>query len=429
MEKTVLHKEIDIKYDIDVAVVGGGTAGVFAAISAAKCGAEVVLIEKNGILGGTMTVGGINFPGLFFAWGRKIIDGPCWESIERTVALGGAKLPKIVKKPERHWHEQIRLNKAVYAHVLDQMCDAAGVRTLFYSMAADVCESENDVVITICGKEGLSAVRAKCVIDATGDADIVNMLGYDTLISDIQQPATPTNKLAGYDFNALDEPAVKRAVSQGIEAGELPAELTPDKVCAYLFKYNLDIHIPCKNCADSETKGEIEKRARKKIIDIIGFLKRIPGLENLYAEELCNECGIRETRRIVGEQTVTAEDYISARRFDDAVCYAFYPVDLHVMEGIDQKFLKEDTVPTIPYKALIPKNSKRLLVCGRCVSSDNLANSALRVQAPCMAMGQAAGCAAAIAAKKNTAPVLTDYNELCEKLRGIGAIVPSDELF
>jgi hypothetical protein len=105
---------------------------------------------------------------------------------------------------------------------------------------------------------------------------------------------------------------------------------------------------------------------------------------------------VRETVRIVGEYTVTAEEYVRAEKYEDAICNAFYPVDLHVEHGIEQVFLADGLVPSVPYRALIPKGSKRLLVAGRCISSDTYANSALRVQAPCMAMGQAAGVAAAM---------------------------------
>lgn len=424
MERYNFNKSIDIKYAVDTVVVGGGTAGCFAAISAARNGAKTILIEKNGILGGTMTVGGINFPGLFFAWGRQIIAGPCWESILKTVELGGAVIPEIKRKPERHWHEQIRLNKAIYSHVLDKMCEDDGVKVLFHIMPSEVIEDDSGITVLATGKEGLFAIRAKNIVDATGDADIVNMLGYEFDMSKVQQPATITNKLAGYEFENIDVDLVKKMVSEALDSGKLYNELTPDAVAAYLAKYNLDIHIPCKDCADSYTKGKLEAEAREKVVVLVSFLKNISGLENIYAESICDECGVRETRRIKGVKTVTVEDYIEAKRFDDAVCYAFYPVDLHVMNGIEQKFLEEDAVPTIPFGALIPKNSKRVLVCGRSVSSDNLANSALRVQAPCMAMGQAAGCAAALMSRENKESVNISYSELCESLEKIGAIVP-----
>lgn len=111
---------------MDVVVVGGGTAGVFAAISAARTGAKTILIEKNSMLGGTITAAAVNFPGLFFAWGNQIIDGPCWEAIERTIELGGARMPKISYQPGNHWEEQILLNRFVYTYVLNEMCRESG---------------------------------------------------------------------------------------------------------------------------------------------------------------------------------------------------------------------------------------------------------------------------------------------------------------
>ena len=126
----------------------------------------------------------------------------------------------------------------------------------------------------------------------------------------------------------------------------------------------------------------------------------------------------------MGEQTILAEDYIRGRAYPNAVCYAFYPIDLHVMTGIRQQFFEENVVGQIPYGALIPKNAKRLLCAGRCIASDTDANSAVRVQAPCMATGQAAGCAAAICARKKIPVWQLPHSLLREKLNAIGAIVP-----
>ena len=127
--------------------------------------------------------------------------------------------------------------------------------------------------------------------------------------------------------------------------------------------------------------------------------------------------------RIDALTNVTAEDYVAGRKYDDSVCYAFYPIDLHTDHAIKQVFLSEGVVPCIPYSALIPKNSRFILAAGRCVGSDTDANSALRVQAPCMAMGQAAGAAAAIMAE-NGSDNRIDVNLLKESLKKLGAIVP-----
>ena len=136
------------------------------------------------------------------------------------------------------------------------------------------------------------------------------------------------------------------------------------------------------------------------------------------------ETAFRESYRIEGETIITVDDYTSGRVFDDAICYAFYPVDLHTKDGVKPDPLKKGTVPTIPLSALIPKGSENILVAGRCVSSDRLANSGLRVQAPCMAMGQAAGVGAALAARKNTTLLKVSLKEIKEMLVSNGAIVP-----
>ena len=138
------------------------------------------------------------------------------------------------------------------------------------------------------------------------------------------------------------------------------------------------------------------------------------------------ETAHRESYRILGETVITVDDYTSGRVFEDAVAYAFYPVDLHTRSGVQPKPLARGTVPTIPLRALVPKGSRNIMVAGRCVSSDRLANSGLRVQASCMAMGQAAGATAALAAQKDTTPLAVPLNEVRTMLRQHGAIVPSE---
>jgi len=136
------------------------------------------------------------------------------------------------------------------------------------------------------------------------------------------------------------------------------------------------------------------------------------------------ETGIRETYRIVGATLITHDDYTGGRRFDDAVCFSFYPIDLHDEKGVRPQPLRPGVVPTVPLGALVPKGSRNLLVAGRAVSSDRLANSALRVQASSMAMGQAAGAAAALAARAATTPTQVPIDELRSLLREHKAIVP-----
>ncbi len=406
----------------DVAVVGGGTAGVFAAIAAAKTGADTVLIEKNGVLGGTMTVANICFPGLFFAWGKQIIGGPCWDSILKTVELGGGRLPEISFKPEHHWEEQISLNRFVYTTVLFKMCEEAGVKIICNSMISHAENTDTGIRLIATGKKGLYTIDAKVAIDATGDANLTEIMGYPLQKSETLQPATLNNRIDGYNIDELTIDDIREAY----EKADLPSHIVPNALYNHLKNHFINIHTLCDNADDSVSKTRLEMNARYDVLKVVNFYKSIKGLEDLYVSFAPEETGVRETNRILGESVITAEDYINGKTYSDSVCYAFYPIDLHVMDGIEQKFHKENVVSKIPYSALIPKGSKRLLAAGRCMSSDTLANSGLRVEAPCMATGQAVGCAAAISALRNIDVTDVDYQELCNKLEAIGAIVPKE---
>jgi len=409
----------------DVVVVGGGTAGVFAAISAARTGAKTILIEKNSVLGGTMTVANVNFPGLFFAWGKQIINGPCWESIERTINLGGAKMPEITYKPERHWHEQILLNKFIYTSVLFEMCEEAGVEVMCNSMLSAVNETDDHLIMNITDKNGLFSIRTKTAVDATGDANLIQMAGFPVVKSQVQQPATSQNHISGYELNE----DIENEIREKFQSAKMPDYITANNIIFYLKKNKFDIHIPCIDADTSRGKTQLERNAYSQLLALYTFLRSIKGLENLEIDFVAGETGVRETNRIVGEKTITAEDYINGVFYRDSICYAFYPIDRHVISGIEQRFLKENVVPKIPYSALIPKNSKRIICAGRCIGSDTDANSAVRVEAVCMATGQAAGCAAAIAGKRDIELKNVSYKELCDSLIAIHAIVPKKNNF
>ena len=413
------------EFTADVVVIGGGTAGVFAAISAARTGAKTILIEKNSVLGGTMTVANVNFPGLFFAWGKQIINGPCWESVERTINLGGAKMPEIAYKPVRHWHEQILLNRFIYTAVLFEMCEEAGVQVICNSMLSAVDETDEHVIMTITNKNGLFTITAKTAIDATGDANLIQIAGYPVEKSKVQQPATLQNHISGYELNEN----IENEIREKFQFVNMPEYITANNIISYLKNNKIDMHIPCVDADTSQGKTQLEQKAYSQMLAVYKFLRSVKGLENLEIDCVAAETGVRETNRIIGENTVTAEDYINGVFYQDSICYAFYPIDRHVISGIEQKFLKENVVPKIPYAALIPKNSKRIICAGRCICSDTDANSAIRVEAVCMATGQAAGCAAALSAKRNVDLKNVSYNELCDSLMAINAIVPKKNDF
>ena len=415
-----IEMEIKRREAYDVAVLGGGTAGVFAAISAARAGAKTVLIEKNARLGGTMMAGGVNYPGLFFAWGKQIIGGPCWEAIERTAALGGAKIPQISYKPAHHWEEQILLDKLVYTKVLYDMCREAGVSVMTNAMLSAASEGEDGLSLLITDKAGLFAIEAGAAVDASGDASLAAMLSYETVRSQMQQPATLDNHLVGYEKDKVDLKDLK----EKWEKSPISKRSSYQRVLWYLDIEKINSHVESVMAEQPGNRAALEAQAIEELYAHLAVLKTVRGLENLSVDRLADEVGVRETVRIVGEHTVTVEEYVRGEKYEDAIAYAFYPVDLHVAHGIEQTFLADGVVPTIPYRALIPRGAKRLLVAGRCLSSDTYSNSALRVQAPCMAMGQAAGVSAAIAAKDGKFVSDIPIEKIRASLADIGAILP-----
>ena len=409
----------------DVLVIGGGTAGVFAAIAAARNGNKTILIEKNSMLGGTMTAAGVNFPGLFFAWGKQIIDGPCWEAIERTVALGGAVLPSISFRPKYHWQEQIRLNPFIYTTVLYQLCEEAGVHIICNAMISHASEVENGVSAIVTSKDGMIAIDASVAIDASGDATLCQLLGFDMLKGQVQQPATLENHIGGY----IAEECIFDRIRRSFDPEILPTHITADDLIRYLKINKINMHITCVDADTADGRTQLEKNALFDIMKVVCFLKTIEGLENLTVDAIAHETGVRETKRIVGKHIITAEEYINGYGYFDSVCYAFYPIDLHVQTGIKQRFHEENVVSEIPYRALIPQKSRRIICAGRSISSDRYANSAIRVEAVCMATGQVAGAAASVMLKEKADAADITYQGLCDTLRSMGAIVPRELSF
>lgn len=424
----MFEKEYEVK-EYDVVVVGGGAAGVTAAIQAARLGAKTALIEKNGTLGGTTTVGAVNFPGLFHAWGKQVIAGIGWEAVVRTAELEGLKLPDFSVVPERHWQHQIRINRFLFAAVLDELCTAAGVDLRLHEIAAAAEQTQTGIRLAAAGKEGLSVLHASKVVDATGDADVCGLLGFERLQSEHKQPGTLINEIDGYNIEDIDPQKLKQLYEAALAKGDIritdhPASDTP-------FYHDLkggaiSMHVPGVNGGTSSERTAAELEARQTLLRIYRFLRTVPGCERLRVRFAANECGIRETWRMNGEATISEDAYLNGYAWPDAVCYSYYPIDLHHPSSntIIKKYPAEQVVATIPYRALIPVRSEHLLVAGRCISGDQMANSAYRVQATCMATGQAAGAAAALAAKSSLKVKELAYQELAECLRQHGAIVP-----
>ena len=425
-----------MKHEYDVIVFGGGTAGTVAAIQAGRIGASTLLVEKNGILGGTMTLGGINAPAHFFAWGKQIIGGIGWELVRRTLEETGCPIPapRPTQGPQdRQNMYAVTMDRGIYAALCDEAAIQAGVDLLFHAMPAAIAYQENGWTVTICTKTGLRKLRAKVLIDATGDANAVHLAGFEVVHPDVVQPATLQMYCSGYDPSTIDFDALRVAEKQAISTGELKSTDVgwyDNGPATFLHNHGSNAnHLQAPHAETSDGKTIAELEARKAVLRMHRFFRKQPGLENFRVDWICSEAGIRETVTIKGKQTISVQDYEAGKTYEDAVCNAFYPIDEHLNDGkgINYRDLKPNTLPTIPRGALLPEGSRFLIVAGRCVSSDREANSGLRVACSCMAMGQAAGVMAALSAQSGVDPNALPLKDVLATLREQGAVVPEDD--
>jgi hypothetical protein len=383
--------DVGVITQADVLVVGGGTAGAIAAIQAGRTGAKTILVERGFMLGGMTTKGGVSFPGLFDAWGKQIIAGIGWELVKDSVELDGGKIPDFSKVPNSHWKNQVRVNQFLYAILAEENCDQAGVQIAYYEFPQAIKKTDAGWQVDCAGFGTRRRVLCKQIIDCTGGAEVVGMLNLPRLRENQTQPGSML-----FMLDKANNPGRPNGPGSGLLNS---------------------LYIHGADSSNSRTVTAANLKGRKAVLERVRKEKK-------RLMHMQPEASFRESYRIVGETMITVDDYTSGRRFDDAVCNAFYPVDLHTKTGVKPKPLKPGTVPTIPLGALIPKGSNNLIIAGRCVSSDRLANSGLRVQASCMAMGQAAGASAALAAKSNTTPMDIPITEIHKILRKHGAIVP-----
>lgn len=417
----------DTPPSFDVIVVGAGPAGLTSAVQAARAGARTLLVEKSGILGGTTILNGVNFPGLFHAWGRQIIAGIGWELVTRTMQVSGQSLPDFSAwRGLRHWKLQILVDRAVYAAQADRMVLDSGVELLLHTMIAGIDPAGSGWDVTLCLKEGLQTFHTKVLIDCTGDANAVRMAGLPLCRHAERQPGTLIMSTSGYDMEALDFEFLEAALQRALASGTL-LKTDIGSVRSFLSaRGNNCMHVPGIDAETSAGKTEAEVRAREAMLRILRFMRAQPGLSGFRIDHFASECGIRETASIIGETRITHDDYVSGRIYPDSICYSFYPIDIHQSNGlgIDVRPLEEGVFPTIPLGALLPHGSRNLLVAGRSACGDREAHSAYRVQASAMAMGQAAGAAAALAAQSDQELRDIPMSTLRNLLECHGAIVP-----
>ncbi len=410
----------------DVLVVGGGTAGVIAAIQAARAGCSVILVENGSQLGGTTTTGGVSFPGLFHAWGKQVIRGIGWELVTETVEMSDGTLPDFsIPTGRQHWKHQVRVNPFIYALLAEEKCLQAGVHIRYYEAPVSVALTRDRWEMETVGKGTRTKITCRQLIDCSGNASVTSLAGFRVLRETETQPGTLMFRIEGYDPDKLDLRLIQEKYEEAVMKGELEREEFRD-IHALLRSHGDNVqHIAGADSTTAETHTVTNIKGRSSLMRHLRFLRNLPGCEKTKLVSMQPETGVRETYRVEGVYQITHEDYVNGKIFEDSVCYSFYPIDLHDKKGVVPRHLPEGVVATIPLRALVPKDSRNLLVAGRCLSSDRLANSALRIQASCMAMGQAAGAAAAIACKFKTTPMEAPIDQIKHLIEENGGIIPS----
>jgi len=359
----------------------------------------------------------------------SFIGGIGWELVARSVEIDGKQLPDFTKVHKSHVPHHVRINGQLYSLLAEEACLDAGVSLAYYQFPQKVTQTDDGWLVDVVGQGVQYQLRCKQIVDCTGGAEVVGMLGYERLREETRQPGTHVVIFTGFDDAVVKKNAglIQKMYDEALKEGRLQKGDTWSGKAMQPIKSKSGNanHIFGADSTNAATQTQTNLAGRKCVLRVLKFLKTIPGGENATIDRMMNETASRETYRIQGETTITVRDYTSGRVFDDALSYSFYPIDLHDAEGVKPQHLSRGKVPTIPRGALVPKGSKNIMVAGRCLSSDRLANSAARVQASSMGMGQAAAVSAVLAARKGLTPGEVPLAEIREELEKHSAIVPS----
>jgi hypothetical protein len=445
--------------ETDVLVVGGGPAGLGAAIGAADAGARVVLTERYGFLGGNATAA-LVMPLMSFHTqktvrtektgqavllptdhgpGEPIVAGVLKRLLERLVSVGGAIPPSLdtgyVVPFDPEWFKLVALD----------LLNESGVHFLLHAFASGVLTEKNSSKVNGAifeTKSGPVAIRAKVVIDCTGDADLAVHAGapYEVGRADgLAQPMTLMFRMVEFNRRRFEEyvrehPDQWRGVHglwdlvrEATKAGEL--SMPREDVLFFATPHAREVSVNSTRVTRvlgtdvwDLTYAECVSRAQMR--QIAEFLRRyVPGFEESYAAQSGINVGVRETRRIVGEYQLTANDVLGARKFSDAIARGAYPIDIHNPAGTGTvlKRLPPGEAYDVPLRCLLPKQVENLLVAGRCISGTHEAHSSYRVMPIVMATGHAAGVCAALAVRDGLAPRAVPTLEVQHELLRQGA--------
>lgn len=429
-------KEAKEAGEYDVVVCGGGPAGFIAALAAAKQGAKTALIERYGFLGGMATAGFVTPISVFGFNGDLVIGGIPWDFIKRLESMGGA----FMEWPKGNVDFDIELYKlCTQRMVLEARVD------LYMHSSMIGCEMyENNISrVFIENKNGVEVLKGNVFIDCTGDGDLAHMIGVPMQENtDGQtQPSSFCFVLSGVDteskmlrkhmyHNGLNGHSQCQAVRDKLLDLQAKGADIPDFGGPWfnnvMHKGSVAVNITraAADSCDNRNFTQAECRLREDIFTFTRLLKEnFKEFRNCYVSATAPQAGIRESRRIKGIHTITAEEYTNAVRYEDSISRGAHPIDIHASKGAGQVRIDLEKAAYVPYRALIAENFPNLLVAGRCISADRTANASLRVMASCMGTGQAAGAAAAQSITAHCSVQDIDTKELMTTLSKWGAIL------
>jgi len=437
-KKTILEpaKEVTVIAEPDVCVIGAGPAGFGAAIAAARNGASTLLIERYGFIGGNLTIAMVNPMFTFHdIKGRQVIRGIAGELVDRLVQVTGS-LGHVTDLTFDNASMTPFDPEAMKVLLLD-MVEESGAQLLLHSAFADAMTSNGRIEsIIIESKSGRQAICPKMVIDCSADADVVARAGAPFVKGreedGLMQPVTLFFRIGDIDFDAMrrwmkaNRPLLKgqptdeeidsqkalallglnTIMEDAIARGELHAQAAP-RVLLYQLPREGQVAVNCTRLqgidgtnVEDLTRAEIITRRQAQQVHRI-LQKHVGGFENSYLLDTGAQVGVRETRHIVGDYTMTEQDVLNSRHFEDGIACGTFAIDIHPPDGRKQIFTGSGkAVYEIPYRSLLPQGMDNVLVAGRCISASHAAFGSARVMATAMGIGQGAGTAAALALKK-----------------------------
>lgn len=437
----------------DVVVVGGGPSGLTAAIAAARHGASTLLIERYGFLGG-MTSAALVYPWFTFhdMTGKQVIGGLAQEIVDRLMATGAS--PGHLRDTVGFVWSVTPFDKEAFKQLALEMLQEAGVDLLLHSLVHEIdMQSHSIARVRTVGKYGSASALGSLYIDATGDADLAFLAGAPVVKGRSEdgkvQACTMNFRLGGVEVRPIVEyikshpedfhhqTLVKELDTLPLTAvsgffslwKKAPSWIPRDRVLFFTGPRPGEVGVNTTRVLDVDptnveevTRAELE--GRRQAAALVQFMRdELPGFGKCYLKEIAAQIGVRESRRIEGEYVLTAADVLASKRFPDVVARCGAPIDIHVPAGGGLQLTNVERAYDIPYRIMIPKGVSNLIVTGRAVSSSHEAFASLRVTAPVMAMGQAAGTAAALAVQAESAPSEVDVRELQSLLLEGGAIL------